>query len=76
MNPSVLSQYVDELYKYGIEAWACFDPDPNVIRIRVKKGDVCFEDSVEYTGFYREFSLIRMIQNLVYKAKNATKDSQ
>lgn len=76
MNPSALSQYVDELYKYGIEVWACFDPDPNVIRIRVKKGDVCFEDSVEYTGFCREFLLIRMIQNLVNKAKNDTSEQK
>lgn len=76
MNPSVLSQYVDELHKYGIEVWACFDPDQNVIRIRVKKGDVYFEDSVEYTGFCREFLLIRMIQNLVNKVKNATSEEE
>lgn len=74
MNPSILSQYVDELNKHGIGVWACFDPDPNVIRIRVIKGDVCFEDSIEYTGFCREFLLMQMIQNLVNKVKNATKD--
>ena len=74
MNPSVLSQYVDELNKHGIGVWACFDRDRNVICIRVKKGDVCFEDSIEYTGFCRELLLMQMIQNLVNKVKNATKD--
>lgn len=76
MNPSVLSQYVDELYKYGIEMRVCFDPDPNVMRIKVKKGDVWFEDSIEYTGFCREFLLFQMLTRLVNEAKNATKDSQ
>lgn len=76
MNPSVLSQYVDELHKYGIEMWVCFDPDPNVIRIKVKKGDVWFEDSFEYSGFDREYLLLRMLTKLVNEAKNATKDSR
>lgn len=75
MNPSVLSQYVDELNKHGIGVWSCFDPDPNVIRIRVQKGDVCFEDSFEYTGFCHEHLLIQMIGDLVNKVENATKDS-
>lgn len=76
MNPSVLSQYVDELYKYGIEVWACFDPDPNVIRIKVKKGNVCFEDSFEYTGFCRELLLMQMIRDLVNKVENATSEEE
>lgn len=75
MDLSIFSQCVDELYKYGIEVWTCFDPDPNVIRIRVKKGDVCFEDSVEYTGFDREYLLLRMLTKLVNEAKNTTKES-
>lgn len=40
MDMSILSQCVDELYKYGIEVWTYFDPDPNIVRIKVKKGDV------------------------------------
>lgn len=76
MDMSILSQCVDELYECGIEVWTCFDPDPNVVRIRVQKGDVRFEDSFEYTGFDREYLLLRMITDLANKVKNATKDSQ
>lgn len=76
MDMSILSQCVDELYKYGIEVWTCFDPDPNIVRIKVKKGDVWFEDSFEYSGFDREYLLLRMITKLVNEAKNATKDNQ
>lgn len=71
-----LSAYVDELNKHGIEVWSCFDPDPNVIRIKVKKGDVCFEDSFEYTGFCRELSLMQMIRDLVSKVENATSEEK
>ena len=78
MNSSLerLSMYVDELNKHGIEVWSCFDPDPNVIRIKVKKGDVCFEDSFEYTGFCRELMLIQMIRDLVNKVENATREKK
>ena len=76
MNLSILSEYVDELNKHGIEVWACFDPDPNIIRIKVKKGAVCFEDSLEYTGFCRELSLIQMIRDLVNKVENATSEKE
>ena len=78
MNSSLeqLSTYVDELNKHGIEVWSCFDPDPNVIRIKVKKGDVCFEDNFEYTGFCREFMLIQMIRDLVNKVENAASDTK
>lgn len=71
-----LSAYADELNKHGIEVWACFDPDPNVIRIRVKKGDVRVEDSFEYTGFCREYLLIQMIKNLVNKVEVATSEQK
>lgn len=71
-----LSTYVDELNKHGIEVWSCFDPDPNVIRIKVKKGDVCFEDSFEYMGFCRELMLIQMIRDLVNKVENATSEKK
>lgn len=74
MDLSILSQCVDELYKHGIEVWSCFDPDPNVIRIKVKKGSVCFEDSFEYTGFCRELLLMQMIRDLVNKVENATSE--
>lgn len=78
MNSSLeqLSTYVDELNKHGIEVWSCFDPDPNVIRIKVKKGDVCFEDSFEYTGFCRELLLIQMVRDLVNKVENATSEEK
>lgn len=78
MNSSLerLSIYVDELNKHGIEVWSCFDLDPNVIRIKVKKGDVCFEDSFEYTGFCRELMLIQMIRDLVNKVENATSEEE
>lgn len=76
MDLSILSQCVDELYKHGIEVWACFDPDPNVIRIRVKKGDACFEDSFEYMGFCSELALIQMIIDLVNKVENATSEEE
>lgn len=76
MNLSVLSNYVDELNKHGIEVWSCFDPDPNVIRIKVKKGDACFEDSFEYMGFCSELALIQMILGLVNKVKNATSEEE
>ena len=78
MNSSLerLSTYVDELNKHGIEVWSCFDPDPNVIRIKVKKGDVCFEDSFEYTGFCRELMLIQMVRDLVNKVENATSEEK
>lgn len=69
MNLSVLSNYVDELNKHGIEVWGCFDPDLNIIRIKVKKGNVCFEDSFEYTGFCRELLLRQMIRDLVNKVE-------
>lgn len=75
MDLNVLSNYVDELNRHGIEAWSCFDPDPNVIRIKVKKGDVWFEDNFEYTGFCSEFALTQMIRDLVNKVENATKDN-
>lgn len=71
-----LSAYADELNKHGIEVWACFDPDPNVIRIRVKKGDVRVEDSFEYTGFCSEFALTQMIRDLVNKVENATSEEK
>ena len=71
-----LSSYVDELNKHGVEVWSCFDPDPNVIRIKVKKGDVCFEDSFEYTGFCSEFALTQMIRDLVNKVENATSEEK
>lgn len=71
-----LSTYVDELNKHGIEVWSCFDPDPNVIRIKVKKGDACFEDSFEYTGFCRELLLIQMVRDLVNKMENATSEEK
>ena len=76
MELNVLSKYVDELNKHGIEVWSCFDPDPNVIRIKVKKGDVCFEDRFEYTGFCRELSLMQMIRDLVSKVENATGEEE
>lgn len=76
MDLSILSQCVDELYKRGIEVWSCFDPDPNVIRIKVKKGSVCFEDSFEYTGFCRELLLMQMIRDLVSKVENATSEEE
>ena len=75
MDLNVLSNYVDELNRHGIEVWSCFDPDPNVIRIKVKKGDMWFEDSFKYSGFDREYLLLRMLTKLVNEAKNATKDS-
>lgn len=71
-----LSIYVDELNKHGIEVWSCFDPDPNVIRIKVKKGNVCFEDSFEYTGFCRELLLIQMVRDLVNKVENTTSEKK
>lgn len=71
-----LSTYVDELNKHGIEVWSCFDPDPNVIRIKVKKGDVCFEDSFEYTGFCRELLLIQMVRDLVNKVENVMREKK
>lgn len=71
-----LSTYVDKLNKHGVEVWSCFDPDPNVIRIKVKKGNVCFEDSFEYVGFCREFALIQMIRDLVNKVENATSEKK
>lgn len=71
-----LSTYADKLNKHGIEVWSCFDPDPNVIRIKVKKGDVCFEDSFEYAGFGSEFALIQMIRDLVNKVENATSEEK
>ena len=78
MSPTLnrLSIYVDELNKHGIEVWGCFDPDPNVIRIRVKKGDVRIEDSFEYTGFCCEHLLIQMIKNLVNKVEVATNEQK
>ena len=41
MDLSIFSQCVDELYKYGIEVWTYFDPDPNIVRIKVKKKVMC-----------------------------------
>ena len=76
MDLNILSEYVDELNRHGIEVWSCFDPDPNVIRIKVKKGNVCFEDSFEYTGFCRELSLMQMIRDLVNKVENATSEEE
>lgn len=76
MDLNILSEYVDELSKHGIEVWSCFDPDPNVIRIKVKKGSVCFEDSFEYTGFCRELLLMQMIRDLVSKVENATSEEE
>lgn len=78
MSPTLerLSIYVDELNKHGIEVWSCFDPDPNVIRIKVKKGNVCFEDSFEYTGFCRELLLIQMVRDLVNKVENTTSEKK
>lgn len=76
MDLNILSEYVDELNKHGIEVWSCFDPDPNVIRIKVKKGNACFEDSFEYTGFCRELSLMQMIRDLVNKVENATSEEE
>ena len=76
MDLNVLFKYVDELNKHGIEVWSCFDPDPNVIRIKVKKGKVHFEDNLEYTGFCRELALIEMIRDLVNKVENATSEEK
>ena len=76
MDLNVLSNYADELNRHGIEVWSCFDPDPNVIRIKVKKGDVCFEDSFEYMGFCSELALTQMIRDLVNKVENATSEEE
>ncbi len=76
MDLNALYTYVVELNKHGIEVWSCFDPDPNVIRIKVKKGNVCFEDSFEYTGFCRELLLMQMIRDLVNKVENATSEEE
>lgn len=76
MDLNVLSNYADELSRHGIEVWSCFDPDPNVIRIKVKKGDACFEDSFEYMGFCSELALIQMIRDLVNKVENATSEEE
>lgn len=76
MDLNALYTYVVELNKHGIEVWSCFDPDPNVIRIKVKKGNVRFEDSFEYTGFCRELLLMQMIRDLVNKVENATSEEE
>lgn len=71
-----LQMYIAELNERGIEVWACFDPDPVNMRIKVKKGDVCFEDRINYDVFGRDLLLSQTIRNLVNKVENATSEKK
>lgn len=66
-----LKMYVAELNERGIEVWIRFDPDPVNMRIKVKKGDVCFEDCIDYDDFGRDLLLSKTIRNLVNKVETA-----
>lgn len=71
-----LSTYVSELNEHGIEVWISFDPDPDHVRIKVKKGDVCFEDCIEYADFGRDLFLSQTIRDLMNKVENATSEKK
>lgn len=71
-----LKMYVAELNERGIEVWVRFYPDPVNMHIKVKKGDVCFEDCIDYDDFGMDLLLSKTIRNLVNKVETAMSEQK